>query len=80
MAKIKDPAVKKRSVRISGHPTSITLEDAFWGELKIIAKRKKCSIGNLVSKIDEGQTHINLSSAIRLFILQDIKARLKKYE
>ena len=78
MSESKDPNVKKRSVRISGHPTSITLEDAFWDEFKIIARREKRSISDLISEIDEEQAHINLSSALRLYVLRDLKARSKK--
>ncbi len=68
--------VKKRSVRISGHPTSITLEDDFWRELKNIAKRCNRSVSYLVSKIDRDRTCTNLSSAIRLYVLHDLKSRL----
>ena len=78
MANPKDPLVKKRSVRISGHPTSITLEDAFWDELKAISKNRKRSISELLSEIDKSQRHVNLSSALRLYVLQDLQARLKK--
>ena len=77
MTKPKDPLVKKRSVRISGHATSITLEDAFWDTLKAIAKREKLSISDLVSDIDESQVHVNLSSALRLYVLQDLQEQLK---
>ena len=79
MANPKDPLVKKRSVRISGHPTSITLEDAFWDELKAISKNRKRSISELLSEIDKSQRHVNLSSALRLYVLQDLQARLKKH-
>jgi predicted DNA-binding ribbon-helix-helix protein len=76
MAKLEGTIVKKRSVRISGHPTSITLEDGFWDELKSIAQRQKRSISDLISEIDESQTHTNLSSALRLYVLHDIQSRL----
>ncbi len=67
--------IKKRSVRINGHETSITLEDAFWDELKNIATRQKRSVSNLISEVDENQTHINFSSALRLYVLQDLKTQ-----
>lgn len=70
--------VKKRSVRINGHPTSITLEDAFWDELKAIAKRRKRSINDLLSEIDETQMPANLSSALRIYVLCDLQKQLKK--
>ena len=62
--------MKKHSVELSGHRTSITLEDEFWQELKNIAKHRKTSVRQLLIQIDN--THQgNLSSAIRLFILRE---------
>ena len=62
--------MKKHSVELSGHRTSIALEDEFWQELKAIAKRKNTSVRQLLIQIDD--THQgNLSSAIRLFILHE---------
>ena len=62
--------MKKHSVELSGHRTSIALEDEFWQELKNIAKRKNTSVRQLLIQIDD--THQgNLSSAIRLFILRE---------
>ena len=78
MTKSADPFVKKRSVRISGHATSITLEDGFWDELKAIAARQKRSLSDLISEIDSAQAHVNLSSALRLYVLQDLQARLRR--
>jgi len=69
-------SIKKRSVRISGHPTSITLEDSFWDELKAIAKHQKLSLSALISEIDEAQQHVNLSSALRIFVLHDLQSRI----
>lgn len=68
--------MKKRSVRVSGHNTSITLEDEFWGELQNISMRLDLSINEMISIIDAQQKSDNLSSAIRLYILKDMKARL----
>lgn len=62
--------MKKHSVELSGHRTSIALEDEFWQELKNIAKRKNTSVRQLLIKIDDAH-HGNLSSAIRLFILRE---------
>ncbi len=66
--------MKKRSVTLRGHPTSITLEDEFWTILKKIAKDRKTSIANLINHIDENRlkekTQMGLSSAIRIFVLQ----------
>lgn len=62
--------MKKHSVELSGHRTSIALEDEFWQELKNIARRKNTSVRKILMQIDN--THQgNLSSAIRLFILRE---------
>lgn len=67
--------MKKRSVNIEGHQTSITLEDEFWFELNAIAERRGLSINKLVAEIDDARpAERNLSSAIRVFILQDLRA------
>ena len=62
--------IKKRSVVISGHRTSVSLETAFWLALKEIAARNGQTVNQLVSQIDEGRTG-NLSSAIRVHALYD---------
>ena len=62
--------MKKHSVELSGHRTSIALEDEFWKELKAIAKRKNTSVRQLLIQIDDNHQG-NLSSAIRLFILHE---------
>ena len=62
--------MKKHSVELSGHRTSIALEDEFWQELKNIAKRKNTSVRQLLIKIDDAHQG-NLSSAVRLFILRE---------
>ncbi len=68
--------MKKRSVRISGHETSVTLEDAFWDALRDIAQERSLSVNALISMIDEGAAQGNLSSAVRLFVLQDLQHKL----
>ena len=65
--------VVKRSVAIAGHKTSVRLEDAFWRGLKEIAKNCRTSLPDLVDKIDAAREHSNLSSAIRLFVLDYFK-------
>jgi len=70
--------MKKRSVNISGHATSITLETEFWGLLKAIAARDKKSINALISEIDENRAGNNLSSAIRLYVLKDVMKEKNK--
>jgi predicted DNA-binding ribbon-helix-helix protein len=61
--------VVKRSVKINGHTTSVSLEDAFWSALKEIAGGRKMTLAELVTLINAKREHPNLSSAIRLFVL-----------
>jgi predicted DNA-binding ribbon-helix-helix protein len=61
--------VVKRSIAVDGHKTSVTLEEAFWNGLKEIASDRHLSMSELVSVIDAGRLNANLSSAIRLFVL-----------
>lgn len=65
---MKSPVVK-RSIVIAGHKTSVSLEDAFWTSLKQIATERGTTLSELVASIDTGRQHGNLSSAIRLFVL-----------
>ena len=68
--------MKKHSVELSGHRTSIALEDEFWQELKKIAKNKNTSVRQLLMQIDDAHQG-NLSSAVRLFILYEGKINQK---
>jgi len=61
--------VVKRSIVIANHKTSVSLEDAFWNGLKEIAAGRNVPLSDLVSSIDSERQHGNLSSAIRLFVL-----------
>ena len=61
--------VVKRSVRAAGHQTSVSLEDAFWQSLKQIAREHDTTPSELVADINSKRRHANLSSAIRLFVL-----------
>jgi predicted DNA-binding ribbon-helix-helix protein len=65
--------MRKRSVKIAGHATSITLEQEFWTEIQNIAEQRGLSINGLITHIDETRETENLSSAIRLFVLKEIK-------
>jgi predicted DNA-binding ribbon-helix-helix protein len=73
MANLRGQAVKslvsKRSIVIAGHKTSVSLEDAFWDSLKEIASERSMTLRELVGAIDANRNHINLSLAIRLFVL-----------
>ena len=71
---MKSPVVK-RSIVIAGHKTSISLEDAFWKALKDIAIARHATLSDLVASIDQERQHGNLSSAIRLFVLDHYQAR-----
>jgi predicted DNA-binding ribbon-helix-helix protein len=64
------PRPQKRSVTISGHRTSFTLEDEFWQALRQIADLNGKSGAELVQEIDASRGANNLSSAIRLFVLR----------
>jgi predicted DNA-binding ribbon-helix-helix protein len=67
-----DAAVRKRSVVVAGHRTSISLEEEFWAALREVAARRRVSINALVAGIDVGRQPGqpgNLSSALRVFIL-----------
>ena len=60
---------------VSGHKTSVSLETPFWEELSRIAKRSNQSMGELISAIDKTREG-NLSSALRLYVLQDLQNRM----
>lgn len=68
--KIADPdnLVKKHSVFLSGHATSVTLEDIYWKALKKIAKNQNRSLSQLITEIDNHRA-IPLSSALRIYVL-----------
>ena len=71
---MKSPVIK-RSIVIAGHKTSVSLEDAFWKGLKEIALARRTTLSELVAAIDGERQHGNLSSAIRLFVLDHYQAR-----
>jgi len=62
--------VAKRSIVIAGHKTSVSLEDAFWKGLKVIAVERDMKLWQLVTSIHSDRQHHNLSSALRLFVLK----------
>jgi predicted DNA-binding ribbon-helix-helix protein len=67
----------KRSVLVAGHKTSISLEEAFWTGLKQIADSQKIPIQEMVSRIDGQREQGNLSSAVRLFVLEHYRSRAR---
>ena len=69
-------AVRKRSVTIGGHRTSYSVEDAFYAELAAIAAARCVAVAALVAEIDAARpAGANLSSAIRLYVLDRVKTR-----
>ena len=68
--------VAKRSIVAAGHKTSVSLEDAFWEGLKEIARGRNITLSELVAAIDSGRRQGNLSSAIRLFVLDFYRNQL----
>jgi predicted DNA-binding ribbon-helix-helix protein len=72
---MKSPVVK-RSIVIAGHKTSVSLEDAFWTGLKEIASGRDLTLSETVAAIDSGRVHGNLSSAIRLFVLDHYRTMI----
>jgi predicted DNA-binding ribbon-helix-helix protein len=70
--------VVKRSIVVEGHKTSVSLEDEFWNALKEIASERRETLSEVVSHIDGDLTHCNLSSSIRLFVLQHYRSRMAK--
>ena len=71
---MKSPVVK-RSVVVAGHKTSVSLEEAFWNGMKEISEERGMTLSDLVGEIDTKRQQGNLSSAIRLFVLDYFKSR-----
>ena len=69
----------KRSVIVGGSRTSISLEEPFWQRLKDIAARRRIPVSAVVREIDLERNDINLSSAIRTYILRDADQWLDYY-
>jgi predicted DNA-binding ribbon-helix-helix protein len=68
--------VIKRSIVIGGHKTSVSLEEAFWKGVKEIASNRNITLSELVSCIDSERVQANLSSAIRLFVLDHYRTTI----
>lgn len=66
--------IRKRSVTLAGHRTSVSVEDEFWNELKAIARADRKTVAETLSELDIARAG-NLSSAIRLFVLKRLKSR-----
>jgi predicted DNA-binding ribbon-helix-helix protein len=68
--------VSKHSIVIAGHRTSVSLEGAFWEALKSAAAQEGCSLAALVARVDAERGKANLSSALRVFVLETVKRRI----
>jgi predicted DNA-binding ribbon-helix-helix protein len=66
--------MRKHSLVIAGHATSVSLEQEFWDELKEIADKRGIALAALIAEVDAGRAEKNLSSALRLHVLRSIKA------
>ena len=71
---MKSPVVK-RSIVVAGHKTSVSLEEAFWNGMKEISGLRDMTLSELVGEIDNNRQQGNLSSAIRLFVLDYFRTR-----
>jgi predicted DNA-binding ribbon-helix-helix protein len=69
---MKSPVVK-RSIVVGGHKTSVSLEEAFWNSMKEISHERSVTLSELVGEIDTNRNQGNLSSAIRLFVLDHFR-------
>jgi predicted DNA-binding ribbon-helix-helix protein len=67
-------SIVKRSIVLAGHKTSVSLEEPFYQALKDIAASRRVPLRDLIARIDNDREHGNLSSAIRLFVLNHYQA------
>jgi predicted DNA-binding ribbon-helix-helix protein len=72
--------MRKRSVILNGHSTSVSLEDAYWEEVRAMAAREGVPVAALIERIDRSRQGGNLSSAIRIAVLDDYRARIAAAE
>ncbi|MGF1629699.1 MAG: ribbon-helix-helix domain-containing protein [Kiloniellaceae bacterium] len=69
-------AIRKRSVKIAGHSTSLSMEGVFWDALKEVAAGRGLSLNALIEEIDRGRG-TNLSSAVRVYLLNHFRVALR---
>ncbi len=65
--------ITKRSVKIAGHATSVSLEEEFWAALRQIAAKRGTSLANLIATVDQRRAG-NLSSGLRLLVLESYRS------
>jgi predicted DNA-binding ribbon-helix-helix protein len=70
--------MRKRSITIDGHQTSISLEDEFWEELAAIARQRGVSLNGLVAEVDKARVGANLSSALRVYVLKQVRRKISR--
>ena len=70
------PNSNKRTVKIDGHITGVFLETEFWEEILKLSKKENTTPDKIISKIDKIKNTSNLSSAIRLYVLNHLKGQL----
>jgi predicted DNA-binding ribbon-helix-helix protein len=70
--------MRKRSITIDGHQTSISLEDEFWEELAAIARQRGLSLNSLVAEVDKARVGANLSSALRVHVLKQVRRKISR--
>jgi predicted DNA-binding ribbon-helix-helix protein len=75
MSKRRKSLIVKRSILIAGRKTGVSVEDAFWNGLKEVAADHNMTRSGLVTTINSKRKHSNLSSAIRLFVLDHYRRR-----
>ncbi|RDV05223.1 ribbon-helix-helix domain-containing protein [Undibacter mobilis] len=73
-------AIVKRSIELHGHKTSVSLEDQFWDGLRDIAERTRTPLPALLQTIDAQRGYANLSSAIRVYVLEHHRAAAAQTE
>ena len=78
MPEIGKSAVTKRSVVIGGHKTSVSLEEPFWTEVRAIAEAEQITVSNLLRRIDRERSNANLSSAIRVYVLEHVREKVRR--
>lgn len=69
-------AIEKRSVVIGGRKTSVSLEEPFWSAVRAFAEAQQVTVSNLLRQINLERQHANLSSAIRIYVLEQTRAQL----
>jgi predicted DNA-binding ribbon-helix-helix protein len=66
-------SIVKHSVVIGGHKTSVSLEQPFWAAIRELAASRSMTISDLLREIDQGRSNANLSSAVRVFVLENFR-------